>query len=201
MSGKEDVIARRTRSSTKKSSYVDEYIILSDSSNDSSDSKDHRKRKYTRIRVNEDKCSIPNEVLEQRTPRKHKSKVPETELIVNSSVTPPKQQKLTLKQNVLSPSSLLNRLNLSSPQPRSNGDTSKCLFDEDVSFQNARQALHSTIPTFMPGREREHEDLNEFIGGHLNNNTSGTLYISGPPGTGKTASLSIILQKSYVSIT
>lgn len=211
MSDKEDVIARRTRSSTKKSSYVEEYIVSSDSSQDSSDDEVLRSKSYIRSiasrRQNQTNKPPICQILEKndnlsdqpRTPRKQKSKIPEEDLIVDSPVTPPKQQKPLTKQNVLSPSSLLNRLNLSSPPSKTNGNALKQLFEEDVSFQSARKALHSSIPTCMPGRDKEHEELSNFIEEHLNSTTSSTLYISGPPGTGKTASLSIILQKPEVN--
>lgn len=77
--------------------------------------------------------------------------------------------------------------------------TSSCkLFKDDNVYQSARRALHPTFATKMPGREKELEQLKEFIEGHLNNQTSGSLYISGPPGTGKTASLNLILENSDI---
>ncbi|XP_072393403.1 cell division control protein 6 homolog [Diabrotica undecimpunctata] len=62
-------------------------------------------------------------------------------------------------------------------------------------YQSARQALHGTAPTEMPGREKELKELRQFIDRHIKNQTSGSLYVSGPPGTGKTASLNLILQE------
>lgn len=68
-------------------------------------------------------------------------------------------------------------------------------------YRNARRALHSSLPTSLPGREVELCDLKNFIKTNLKNGTSGSLYVSGPPGTGKTASLNIILQEKDVSMT
>lgn len=45
----------------------------------------------------------------------------------------------------------------------------------------------------LPGREAETEFLESFITDHYKNKTSGSLYISGPPGSGKTSSLNIVL--------
>lgn len=56
--------------------------------------------------------------------------------------------------------------------------------------------MHSSIPESLPGRETELLQLENFIQGHLNEESSGSLYVSGPPGTGKTASLSTIMAKS-----
>lgn len=66
-------------------------------------------------------------------------------------------------------------------------------------YQNARKALHSNFPTELPGRESEIEELRSFILDHLVNGSSGSIYVSGPPGTGKTASLNSIVQQTDVS--
>lgn len=70
----------------------------------------------------------------------------------------------------------------------------KCNF-----YRNARKALHSSVTTSLPGREKELSVLRNFIKENIQNSTSGSMYISGPPGTGKTASLCLILQEKYVS--
>nr|CAI5853047.1 unnamed protein product [Callosobruchus analis] len=62
-------------------------------------------------------------------------------------------------------------------------------------YQTARKALQSTIPVKLPGRERELDELRVFINTHLTKKSSASMYVSGPPGTGKTASLNIILQE------
>lgn len=58
--------------------------------------------------------------------------------------------------------------------------------------------MHTTFTGKLPGREKELNELKDFIEGHLENQTSGSLYISGPPGTGKTASLNLILENSDI---
>lgn len=67
-------------------------------------------------------------------------------------------------------------------------------------YRNARKALHVGLPNSLPGRDKELDVLRNFIKGHLENGLSGSMYVSGPPGTGKTASLSIILQEKVVSM-
>jgi cell division control protein 6 len=58
----------------------------------------------------------------------------------------------------------------------------------------ARECLHlGTPPTSLIGREELVGELSKFIHHHLISSTPGSLYISGPPGTGKTASLNLIL--------
>ncbi|KAK9688261.1 AAA domain [Popillia japonica] len=74
----------------------------------------------------------------------------------------------------------------------------KKLFDNRNIYQNARKALHSTVPICLPGREGQLLDLKLFILQHCSAKESSTVYVSGPPGTGKTASLSIILNDAEV---
>lgn len=61
------------------------------------------------------------------------------------------------------------------------------------------RALHSTAPMSLPCRDDKLSELRMFLETHLCNKTSGTLYISGPPGTGKTASLNFVLSDPKVS--
>ncbi|XP_018567920.1 cell division control protein 6 homolog [Anoplophora glabripennis] len=138
----------------------------------------------------------------------------------------PTHNKIVQKEEVQTPSRLLLRLKLTSPThsngviEKEKGSNRKELFKEkekisavengehfgetnvkkNVNFyRNARKALHTSYPTDMPGREKELNELKEFIETHIENKTSGSLYISGPPGTGKTASLNIILQDDIIS--
>lgn len=172
---------------------------------------------------NEAALTLPKAANLQKTPTKHKVSC-EIEYSRLSSVTPPKQRKNhTLEvDGVKTPSSMFKNLSLNSPgkKPRST-KTKKSLFEacnqeegveelEDsktveplenskTQYQNARRALHSQRPTDMPGREKEIEEIRSFIEEHIEKGTSGSMYISGPPGTGKTASLNLILEDKGVS--
>ncbi|CAG5101744.1 Similar to CDC6: Cell division control protein 6 homolog (Homo sapiens) [Cotesia congregata] len=110
-------------------------------------------------------------------------------------ISPPKQRK---PESPKTPSTLLNKLILTSPTSKRDHLTPKKLFAEK--YQSARKALHSSVPENLPGRESQLLELRNFIKHHLENETSGSLYISGPPGTGKTASLSkIMLEPEFKS--
>jgi cell division control protein 6 len=61
-------------------------------------------------------------------------------------------------------------------------------------YQEVRQALQGYEPTNLPGREEHLDKLHSFLQNHLSAGTSGTLYVSGPPGTGKTACLSKVME-------
>lgn len=73
--------------------------------------------------------------------------------------------------------------------------TPKKLFSCNHKYSKARKALHSAVPESLIGREAELSELEHFIQTHLDNKTSGSLYVSGAPGTGKTACLSKIMSK------
>nr|AEE62496.1 unknown [Dendroctonus ponderosae] len=171
---------------------------------------------------NEAAVTFPKAADLQKTPTKHKASC-EVEYGYISSVTPPKQTRThaTDVDSVKTPSSLFKNLSLKSPvkKPRST-NTKKSLFEAcnqeegvekleneaaeqlekpKTQYQNARRALHSQTPTDMPGREKEIEDIRNFIEEHIENGTSGSIYISGPPGTGKTASLNLILEDKGIS--
>ncbi|EDV50651.1 cell division control protein 6 homolog [Drosophila erecta] len=61
-------------------------------------------------------------------------------------------------------------------------------------YQNARRVLNSAETQNLPGRESQLQELREFFSSHLDSQTSGSLYVSGQPGTGKTACLSLLLR-------
>lgn len=61
-------------------------------------------------------------------------------------------------------------------------------------YQNARRVLNSAETLNLPGREPQLQELREFFTSHLETQTSGSLYVSGQPGTGKTACLSLLLR-------
>ncbi|XP_012278877.1 cell division control protein 6 homolog [Orussus abietinus] len=103
--------------------------------------------------------------------------------------TPPKLKKEEKDSAPVTPSTLFNRLNLLASPESSERKAPKRLFSSDK-YRSARKALHSSTPESLPGRESELAQLRKFIDEHLKNETSGSLYISGPPGTGKTACLS-----------
>ncbi|XP_016978862.1 cell division control protein 6 homolog [Drosophila rhopaloa] len=66
-------------------------------------------------------------------------------------------------------------------------------------YQNARRVLNSAETQNLPGREAQLQELREFFSSHLESQTSGSLYVSGQPGTGKTACLSLLLRNEDFS--
>ncbi|KAK9308759.1 hypothetical protein QLX08_001367 [Tetragonisca angustula] len=112
--------------------------------------------------------------------------------------TPPKQRRTNKSYMLTSPttpSTLFDKLNLASSPNKEERLAPKKLFGSER-YRNARRALHSSVPETLPGREIELQKLQEFMEEHLKNETSGSLYVSGPPGTGKTACLSKLILKT-----
>ncbi|XP_070493586.1 cell division control protein 6 homolog isoform X2 [Chironomus tepperi] len=67
-------------------------------------------------------------------------------------------------------------------------------------FSSARRALASNENFRLPGREKQFEELSQIINRTISTKTSSSLYINGPPGTGKTATLlKIINNEEYES--
>ncbi|KAK8782264.1 hypothetical protein V5799_016396 [Amblyomma americanum] len=59
----------------------------------------------------------------------------------------------------------------------------------------AKSRLHvSAVPTCLPCREQEFADIYSFVEGKLQDGTGGCMYISGVPGTGKTATVHDVLR-------
>ncbi|TDG53020.1 hypothetical protein AWZ03_000563 [Drosophila navojoa] len=126
-------------------------------------------------------------------------------------VSPPKQRKThPLPQHLISPSRLLDRLSIDErveevekvdKEQTSKTETESKEAEKEAKpspprnkYQNARRVLNSAETLNLPGREPQLQELREFFTSHLESQTSGSLYVSGQPGTGKTACLSLLLR-------
>ncbi|KAM4583838.1 cell division control protein 6 homolog [Odontesthes bonariensis] len=69
------------------------------------------------------------------------------------------------------------------------------LFAEKSRFQTVKQALHTAIPERFLSRESEQASIRSFLEEKVLQHRAGSLYISGAPGTGKTACLNCVLQE------
>lgn len=67
---------------------------------------------------------------------------------------------------------------------------------ELAALQAVKRSLHNSLPSSLLCRETELAAMTDFIQTHLSKKRSGSLYVSGAPGTGKTACLSHILGNS-----
>lgn len=61
-----------------------------------------------------------------------------------------------------------------------------------------KQALHTAVPERLLSREAERASIRSFLEEKVLQRLPGSLYISGAPGTGKTACLNCVLQEMKV---
>ncbi|KAM7081963.1 cell division control protein 6 homolog [Ciconia maguari] len=64
---------------------------------------------------------------------------------------------------------------------------------EGTWYQQAKRVLHAAVPDRLHAREREMGVIQQFLRDHVCGRRPGSLYVSGAPGTGKTACLSRVL--------
>ncbi|XP_064030385.1 cell division control protein 6 homolog isoform X2 [Pogoniulus pusillus] len=77
----------------------------------------------------------------------------------------------------------------------------KLFRQEGTCYQQAKRALHAAVPDRLHARERETGIIRQFLRDHVCGRRPGSLYISGPPGTGKTACLSRVLLDCKAELT
>jgi len=66
-------------------------------------------------------------------------------------------------------------------------------------FSVALMNLHSGFTDSLPGREEQIQCLKSFLNKHVKDNVSTSMYISGPPGTGKTVTLHSLFVSNLVT--
>ncbi|XP_074972929.1 cell division control protein 6 homolog [Phalacrocorax aristotelis] len=67
---------------------------------------------------------------------------------------------------------------------------------EGTCYQQAKRVLHVAVPDRLHARERETGIIQQFLREHVCGRRPGSLYVSGAPGTGKTACVSRVLLDS-----
>lgn len=71
-------------------------------------------------------------------------------------------------------------------------------FATELKIQSVKQALHTAIPDRLLSREAERETIRSFLEDKVLQRRPGSLYISGAPGTGKTACFNCVLHEMKV---
>ncbi|XP_035602586.1 cell division control protein 6 homolog isoform X1 [Oncorhynchus keta] len=79
--------------------------------------------------------------------------------------------------------------------PRSEKTPGVRLFAEKSKFHSVKQALHTAVPERLLSREAERSSIRSFLEDKALKASPASLYISGAPGTGKTACLNCVLQE------
>lgn len=111
--------------------------------------------------------------------------------LFNELKTPIKDEKKTTKDiKVVTPS----------PSPQ------KLIFGKESIYSRTKSILQRSAGLFsletgcLPTRESQFNKLKNFLDENIMNQTSNSLYITGPPGTGKTAQINAILQSNFASV-
>lgn len=68
------------------------------------------------------------------------------------------------------------------------------------SFAAAKQVFHTSQPAKIIGRSKEISEIENFLHEHVSKHQAASLYISGPPGTGKTSCLMSVIEKMQKEI-
>ncbi|PSN37791.1 hypothetical protein C0J52_13365 [Blattella germanica] len=202
---KENVRVLRSLRSNQDEKYLKKSVeLLEDSSDSDSD--------LECLAVKRNVRKIHNTKGNQRVRRLKLSESDDESGGEEHSLSPPKRGKTNDEDTAVksetstvvspnTPSQLISRLHLATPTNTSTAkvDTNekhfspKQLFSSGSSYQEVRRALQNSVQSSLPGREEQLNKLHSFLEDHLSAGSSGTLYISGPPGTGKTASLSKLM--------
>lgn len=141
-------------------------------------------------------AEMPKSTTEKRTISKRRNKrdpspTPQVQLDItnendsnetNTNVTPPKQRKPCPKNLNTSPSTLMNRLSLAEPKDSNAATEKKSAAKPKSRIDNARKVLNAAEADELCGREKEIDELTEFLTSNARNKTAASIYISGQPG-------------------
>lgn len=108
-----------------------------------------------------------------------------------------KEQGRVCKNKIQTPIQKHQEITTNSEQKLSLEKDSACLGlfkQEGTCYQQAKLVLNTAVPDRLPAREKEMDFIRNFLKEHICGKKAGSLYLSGAPGTGKTACLSRILQ-------
>ncbi|MBZ3886856.1 Cell division control protein 6-like protein, partial [Sciurus carolinensis] len=145
-------------------------------------------------------CSPPKQgKKENGPPRSHTPKgrrlVFDNQLTVKS---PSKREQAKIRQNKILPSvqkeqEIITNSEQKCPLEKDSAHL-KLFKQEGTCYQQAKLVLNTAVPDRLPAREKEIDVIKNFLREHICGKKAGSLYLSGAPGTGKTACLSRILQ-------
>ncbi|XP_077997375.1 cell division control protein 6 homolog [Glandiceps talaboti] len=85
---------------------------------------------------------------------------------------------------------------LNSPSPTKKHKPLRLQRQEGECYQRVKRALHTSMPDNLLCRETEIKVVTDFLRRHVGKQKPGSLYISGAPGTGKTATLMQIIENN-----
>ncbi|KAG8514917.1 Cell division control protein 6 [Galemys pyrenaicus] len=145
-------------------------------------------------------CSPPKQgKKENGPPRSHTPKgrrlIFDNQLVIKS---PSKREQTRVRQDkIYTPVPKSQEITTNSEQrcpPEKESACVRLFKQEGTCYQQAKLVLNTAVPDRLPAREKEMDVIRNFLREHICGKKAGSLYLSGAPGTGKTACLSRILQ-------
>ncbi|XP_039227163.1 origin recognition complex subunit 1 [Drosophila yakuba] len=135
---------------------------------------------------------------EDYSPKKSVQKTPtrtrRSSAITKTATTPSKG--ITTATAPMTPSQKMKKIRAGELSPSMQQRTDLPAKDSSKSeLQLAREQLHvSVVPKSLPCREREFENIYAFLEGKIQDQCGGCMYVSGVPGTGKTATVTGVIR-------
>nr|XP_002119530.1 cell division control protein 6 homolog [Ciona intestinalis] len=135
-----------------------------------------------------------------RSPKKSPKKVPQfgTRVVLRELQNVPVQKPLS-DVIINTPTPVQENLEIISTSVKTPRTQKAKKLDKTAVFNSVKNALHNAAPKRLIGRESELKEIEDFIEDLVETKKSGSLYISGAPGTGKSACLSQALSDPKVT--
>ncbi|UXI20145.1 hypothetical protein NH340_JMT06088 [Sarcoptes scabiei] len=189
---------QKTKKQAEKERYNDGNQTFEKNSSTSSSSSsslvENRSTRRSSIRIEKSKKSVAEETIQisfDQSDSNRKSR--------ETKVGPNVKKELNSNKNRINKSKIFIQ-----SKTKENGPSKKrrpktiSITTRKEAFENALIRLHSSsIPELLPCREIEMENIFEFVAEKLITDEGGCMYISGVPGTGKTATLRGVKQKLF----
>ncbi|TDG46374.1 hypothetical protein AWZ03_007148 [Drosophila navojoa] len=140
------------------------------------------------------RSKLADEVVdEDYTPKKSNQKTP-TRPRRSSTTKQPSATKLK-EQAPLTPSQKLKKIRSGELSPSMEQREQPVDESRKSQLQLAREQLHvSVVPKSLPCREKEFDNIYSFLEGKIQDQCGGCMYVSGVPGTGKTATVTGVIR-------
>lgn len=140
-----------------------------------------------------------NEII--NTPKRARTKAVTVDCELNEMKTPTRNRRSSKNLNItnepvtLTPTQKLKLIRSGNLTPTIVDRQAAGTTNSKSNLQLARESLHvSVVPKSLPCRETEFDNIYTFVEGKIQDQCGGCMYISGVPGTGKTATVSGVIR-------
>ncbi|XP_016958337.1 origin recognition complex subunit 1 [Drosophila biarmipes] len=143
-----------------------------------------------RVVQDEDEDYSPKKTVQKTPTRTRRSST------TTKPATTPSKGTTTTTAAPMTPSQKMKKIRAGELSPSMQQRTDRPAKDSSKSeLQLAREQLHvSVVPKSLPCREREFENIYAFLEGKIQDQCGGCMYVSGVPGTGKTATVTGVIR-------